>query len=306
MIYTTTLNPSIDYIMRIEELNSGGTNRAYYDNKIPGGKGTMVSKLLDNLNHPTTNIGFLGGFPGAFIVGCLQSMGIAEKFTRIAGDTRINVKLKTDSNVETEINAKGPMITPPEIEAFFAVLDEVTSEDIVILSGSLPYSLPSDFYLQIIERIHPKGARFTIDTIGTTLLDSLKYKPLLIKPNQHELGDIFGQNLMTPEEIYPYGKKCVELGAENVIVSMGAAGAMFFDPETGYYTPGVKGKLINSVGAGDSMIGGFIAGLLGGLTKAEAFRLAVASGSATAFSEDIGSKELIQELMQRIELQEMA
>lgn len=300
MIYTTTLNPSIDYVMRAESIQMGGTNRAYYDNKIPGGKGTMVSKLLKALGHETVNIGFIGGFPGVFVADCLKHMGIEEVFTRIADDTRINVKLKTDDNVETEINAKGPNITKEEIAHFFSVLDQVQEGDIVALSGSIPHSLPGDFYLDIVKVISDKKATFTIDTTGAVLLESLKYKPLLIKPNQHELGAIFEKELLTPEQILPYGIKCLEMGAQHVIVSMGKDGAMFFHEGGAYYALGVKGTLVNSVGAGDSMIGGFIAGLAGGLSSVDAFRLAVASGSATAFSEDIGSRELIERIYEQV------
>lgn len=300
MIYTVTLNPAIDYVMRAGEVKLGETNRAYFDKKLPGGKGAMVSKLLKSLGQSSVNVGFIGGLPGIFIANSLEEMGIAEDFTRIAADTRINVKLKTDDDVETEINAKGPEISETEIEQFFEVIDKVNGEDVVVLSGSLPFSLPKDFYIEIIKHVTTKGGTFTIDTIGEVLLESLPYKPLLIKPNQHELGDIFGKKLTTPEEILPYGKKCLEMGAQHVIVSMGSMGAMFFEPEGVYYAPGLKGELVNSVGAGDSMIGGFIAGLIRGYSKVDAFRLAVASGSATAFSEDIGSVELIEELYTKV------
>lgn len=304
MIYTVSLNPSIDYILRVDRFIEGDLNRAVYDKKIPGGKGIMVSKLLKNLDIESINIGFLGGFPGEYIRKEILKLGIKENFTDIEDDSRINVKLK--SKKESEINASGPNISDSERDDFLNIVRDIKKEDMVILSGSIPKSLPQDFYIDIIEILKENDVEFIIDTSGDVLLESLKYNPYLIKPNIHELSQVFKVDLNNYKEIIPYGKKCLELGAKNVIVSMGKDGAMFFNDRYIYYAPVVKGELVNSVGAGDSMIGGFISGVDNNLSYKDSFKLAVASGTATAFSEDIGSREDIENIYRKVEIIDLA
>lgn len=303
MIYTVSLNPSIDYILRVDRFVEGDLNRAVYDKKIPGGKGIMVSKLLKNLGIDSVNIGFLGGFPGEFIRKEIEKLGIEENFTKVEEDTRINVKLK--SQKESEINAQGPNISQREREEFLNIINSIKKGDMVILSGSIPKSLNRDFYIDIIKILKKNNVTFIIDTSGEVLLESLKYNPYLIKPNIHELSEVFDVDLKDYKEIIPYGKKCLELGSENVIVSMGKDGAMFFNKENIYYAPVVEGKLVNSVGAGDSMIGGFMTGISNNLSYKDSFKLAVASGTATAFSEDIGSREDIENIYKKVKIIEL-
>ena len=298
MIYTVTLNPSIDFIVKVEKLEIGETNRAYYDNKIPGGKGIMVSKLLHSLGLKSINIGFIGGKTGEFIKESLEKINILTDFTEIKNDTRINIKLK--SEMETEINTQGPIINNNEINDFFNKINFLDKKDIVVLSGSIPSSLKDDFYIDIIKKIKNKNLDFIIDTTGNQLMKSLEYKPLLIKPNKNELEELFNIKIDKLEEIKEYGEKLLQLGAENVIVSLGKDGALFFSKDESYYAYPVKGDLVNSVGAGDSMIGGFLYGLNKNLSKLDSFKWAVASGSATAFSEDIGNKEFIEELYLKV------
>lgn len=299
MIYTLTTNPSIDYIMRIDEFTHGATLRSKASEMYPGGKGIMVSKLLKNLGDNPVNIGFLGGFTGDFIKNELEKLGIKESFTEIKGDSRINVKLKYQD--ETEINAEGPHIDEDEVENFFASLKEVKEDDLLVISGSLPKSLDKDFYKEVIRRI---SCKFTIDIANKEVLDYLKYKPVLVKPNKEELGRIFETKIETDEEIISYAKKLIELGAENVIVSLGGEGSIFVDKDRVLKASPIEGKLVNSVGAGDSMVAGFVYGLSHDLSKKDAYKLAVASGTATAFSPDIGSKEKIDESLEKVEVKE--
>ena len=299
MIYTLTTNPSIDYIMRIDEFTHGATLRSKASEMYPGGKGIMVSKLLKNLGDNPVNIGFLGGFTGDFIKNELEKLGIKESFTEIKGDSRINVKLKYQD--ETEINAEGPHIDEDEVENFFASLKEVKEDDLLVISGSLPKSLDKDFYKEVIRRI---SCKFTIDIANKEVLDYLKYKPVLVKPNKEELGKIFETEIETDEEIVYYARKLNELGAENVIVSLGGEGSIFVDKDRVLKASPITGKLVNSVGAGDSMVAGFVYGLSHDLSKKDAYKLAVASGTATAFSPDIGSKEKIDEILEKVEVKE--
>lgn len=299
MIYTLTTNPSIDYVMRIDEFNHGATLRSKASVMYPGGKGIMVSKLLKNLGDDPVNIGFLGGFTGDFIREEIVKLGIKENFTEIKGASRINVKLKYQD--ETEINAEGPHIEEKEVEKFFASLKALKEDDLLVISGSLPKSLDKDFYKEVIGRI---SCKFTIDIANKEVLDYLKYKPVLVKPNKEELGKIFEKEIETDEEIISYAKKLNELGAENVIVSLGGDGSIFVDKDSVLKVGPITGKLVNSVGAGDSMVAGFVYGLSHDLSKKYSYKLAVASGTATAFSPDIGSKEKIDEILEKVEVKE--
>lgn len=299
MIYTITTNPAIDYILRFDKFEDGATIRAKEDEKYPGGKGIMASKILHNLGEKSVNLGFVGGFIGEYIANSIKELGLFENFVRIKENSRINVKLKYDK--ETEINAKGPHISKEEVEKFFDSLEGVDKGDIIVISGSLPYSLDEDFYKKVIEK---SEASFTIDIADKKLLDYLTYKPLLVKPNEEELGKIF-QTEITEDNLVTYARKLNDLGAQNVIVSLGAKGSIFVDENHAYRAKPIDGKLVNSVGAGDSMVGGFVYGCVNNLSKVDAYKLAVACGSATAFSPDIAEKDMIDEILKKVEVEEI-
>lgn len=299
MIYTMTTNPAIDYILRFDKFEDGATIRASEDEKYPGGKGIMASKILHNLGEKPVNLGFVGGFIGEYIANSIRDLGLDEKFVRIKENSRINVKLKYDK--ETEINAKGPKISKEEVEKFFDSLKEIEKGDVIVISGSLPYSLDSDFYKKVIEKTE---ADFTIDIADKKLLDYLAYKPLLVKPNEEELGKIF-QTEITDDNLVEYARKLNELGAKNVIVSLGAKGSIFVDENHAYRAKPIEGKLVNSVGAGDSMVGGFVYGMVNKLEKIDAYKLAVACGTATAFSPDIANRDMINQILNKVEVEEI-
>ena len=299
MIYTITTNPAIDYILRFDKFEDGATIRASEDEKYPGGKGIMASKILHNLGEKPVNLGFVGGFIGEYIANSIRDLGLDEKFVRIKENSRINVKLKYDK--ETEINAKGPKISKEEVEKFFDSLKEIEEGDVIVISGSLPYSLDSDFYKKVIEKTE---ADFTIDIADKKLLDYLAYKPLLVKPNEEELGKIF-QTEINDDNLVEYARKLNELGAKNVIVSLGAKGSIFVDENHVYRAKPIEGKLVNSVGAGDSMVGGFVYGMVNKLEKIDAYKLAVACGTATAFSPDIANRDMINQILNKVEVEEI-
>ncbi|MBC2195064.1 1-phosphofructokinase [Listeria booriae] len=303
MIYTITLNPSVDYIVELDSLELGALNRMENSVKLPGGKGVNVSRILNQLQSDNCALGFLGGFTGGFIQDWLADEGSKSAFTQIADDTRINIKLKHGE--ETEINSMGPNITPAEIARFFESFDVMKAGDIAILSGSIPPSLGSDFYNRIIAKCESMGVEFIIDTTGASLLDTLARKPFLIKPNHHELADLFETSFSSVKDIIPYGKKCLELGAKHVIVSMAGDGALLFVGDKVYQSNTPKGSVKNSVGAGDSMVAGFVGTYEKNNDVLEAFRVAVATGSATAFSTDLATYDAIQKLIPEVEITEL-
>ncbi|MBS5989548.1 1-phosphofructokinase [Anaerococcus hydrogenalis] len=302
MIYTLTLNPSIDYVLRIERFDDGQTIRSKSEEKYPGGKGIMVSKLLKNLGAKSINIGFLGGFTGEFIKNKLENLGIDQEFTKISDDSRINVKLKYDT--ETEINAQGPQIKEEEIEEFLNYLDNLNEDDFVVISGSIPKSLGDDFYRVIVNLLEMNNVRFALDTSGKKLFNLSAYRPFLVKPNKDELGEIFEDSIDSDEKIIKYARKLIDQGAENVIVSLGKDGSIFVDNNMAYKAKPIEGKLINSVGSGDSMVAGYIYGYMKGLSKIDSYKLAIACGSATAFSPDIAEKNLIYQILEKVEVEE--
>lgn len=302
MIYTLTLNPSIDYVLKIDKFEDGQTLRSNTEEKYPGGKGIMVSKLLKNLGENSINIGFLGGFTGDFIRKKLNDLGIEEDFTNIEDDSRINVKLKYET--ETEINAQGPQITEEEIEEFLNYLDQLQEDDFVIISGSIPKSLGDDFYRVIVNLLEMNNVRFALDTSVKKLFKLSSYKPFLVKPNKKELEEIFEDKIDSDEKIVKYARKLIDQGAENVIVSLGKDGSIFVDNSVTYKAKPIEGKLINSVGSGDSMVAGYIFGYMKGLSKLDSYKLAIACGNATAFSPDIAEKELIDDIFKKVELEE--
>ncbi|MET3210276.1 UNVERIFIED_CONTAM: 1-phosphofructokinase [Paenibacillus sp. PvR008] len=298
MIYTVTLNPSIDYIVEVDDLKLGDLNRMKRDLKLPGGKGINVSRILYQLGADSTAIGFLGGFTGRFINDTLREESIKTNFVIIEDDTRINIKLKHGD--ETEINGLGPAIRELEADALVQKLSGLQKNDIVVLSGSIPPSLGGDFYDRLISVCQQTGAEFVIDTTGEALMKALVHKPLLVKPNHHELAELFGVTINSKEEIVTYGRKLLEAGAKNVLISMAGEGALLITADEVYHANVPAGTVKNSVGAGDSMIAGFVGtlALLG--DPIEAFRAGVASGSATAFSDDLATREKIEQLRPQV------
>lgn len=302
MIYTVTFNPSLDYIVRLDSFTAGEINRVNYEQVLAGGKGINVSIVLQNLGQKSTALGFLAGFTGEEIKNQLSGFGVKSDFVQLKkGFSRINVKAKAES--ETEINGQGPDISEAEREQLFHQLDKLTADDTLVLAGSIPKTLPDDIYQKIMARLDGKGIRIIVDAEKKLLLNVLQYHPFLIKPNNHELGDMFGVTLTSDEEILTYARKLQEKGAQNVLISMAGDGAILLTADgKSYKSPAPKGKLINSVGAGDSMVAGFITGFTesnGNLEKA--FHMGVATGSASAFSENLATRPEVEALLATIE-----
>ncbi|OJG88564.1 1-phosphofructokinase family hexose kinase [Enterococcus silesiacus] len=298
-----TLNPSIDYIVHVEGLKLGDLNRMTNDFKLPGGKGINVSRILKRIQAESTALGFLGGFTGNFISDWLTKEQIQTNFTMVQEDTRINIKLKSET--ETEINGLGPAISNEEMQDLKQALSAISSDDVVVLSGSTPATLRTGFYEELIQIIKDKEADFVIDTTGKDLLNALPQKPLLIKPNNHELAELFGVEFQTMEDILPFGERLLEDGAQHVIISMAGDGALLFTKNGIYRSNVLKRPLKNSVGAGDSMIAGFVGTFAKNNDPIEAFKWGVACGSATAFSDDLASTDLINELISEVEIEKI-
>lgn len=294
MIYTLTFSPAIDYIMRIEKVNWGKTNRSSFEEIQFGGKGINVSTILANLGYETVALGFIAGFTGEALNRAISERGIHTDFICLKnGNTRINVKLKSD--IETEINAQGPDISNEDIEKLYEKLEKIKEGDTFVLAGSVPASLPQNIYETILSRLSGRGIRFVVDATGELLTSVLKYHPFLIKPNRAELEEICACKLDTDEKLIKAAKELQKIGAINVLVSLGADGALLID-EFGkaHRKQAIKGKVLNTVGAGDSMVAGFIAGVERGYEYA--LSLGSAAGSATAFSSGLASKEDIMAL----------
>ncbi|MGL9728473.1 1-phosphofructokinase [Enterococcus sp. DIV0756] len=300
MIYTVTLNPSIDYIVHIDQLVIGDVNRMKSDLKLPGGKGINVSRILKRINNDSTALGFLGGFTGSFIKEWLEKETIQTNFTTVSDDTRINIKLKASE--ETEINGQGPTVSVKEMADLKKILGNLSSSDIVVLSGSKPASVPTGFYQELIEIIKAQGASFVIDTTGADLMDALEKKPLLVKPNNHELADLYQTTFNSVEDIYPFGQRLLDEGAQHALVSMAGDGALLFTNEGIYRSNVLKRSVKNSVGAGDSMIAGFVGNFTKTKNAVEAFKWGVACGSATTFSDDLATADFIQELLPEVKI----
>lgn len=296
MIYTVTFNPSLDYIVSMNGFELGKTNRTTEERMFPGGKGINVSIVLSHLGVDNTALGFTAGFTGTQIEKEIQKLGLRTDFIHIKqGFSRINVKLKDFDG--TEINGMGPKIDPEAVALLYEKLDRLNSGDFLVLAGSIPKSLPDSIYSTIMERLAQKGVLFVVDATGDLLLHVLKFRPFLIKPNNHELGELFGAVLKTREEVVPYAKKLQEKGARNVLVSMAGQGAVLAD-ETGavHMLPAPKGTLINAVGAGDSMVAGFLAGWSEKEDYGYAFRMGISAGSASAFSEQLATRQEIEQV----------
>ncbi|WP_060680973.1 1-phosphofructokinase [Virgibacillus halodenitrificans] len=300
MIYTLTLNPSLDYILQMDQVHLGELNRTSSEAKYPGGKGINVSQVLNTLGVQSEALGFLGGFTGKYIEDYLQSKQIKTNFVYVEEDTRINVKLR--ANEETEINAKGPAITEANLKELERRISNLTSEDMLILAGSIPSSLPSTIYEKLVKLCHQNGAAFVVDAEGDLLKKVLPYQPFLIKPNHHELGDLFNVTISSCEDAIPYGRELVKQGAQHVIVSLAGEGAVFISKDVCYIATVPKGEVKGSVGAGDSMVAGFVATYLKTRAVKEAFQYSVAAGSATTFSNGLCSKEKVESLLPQVKL----
>ena len=300
MIYTITFNPALDYIVKMDEFNLGHVNRSNNEFVYAGGKGINVSIVLNNLEVKSKALGFIAGFTGDEIERRVREFGCHTEFIKLKeGMSRINVKIKAD--VESEINGGGPDISSEALEELYKKLDTLTAGDILVLAGSIPKTMPTDVYERIMERLQEKDVKFIVDTTGESLLKVLRYNPFLIKPNHHELGELFGVKLNNKEEVIEYAKKLKDMGAQNVIISMAGDGAVLIDSNGGVVTSNVpKGVVKNSVGAGDSMVAGFIAGYLNSGKIEDGFKLGVATGSASAFSEGLATKDYVYELLEQV------
>lgn len=292
MIYTLTFNPSLDYILQVNNFQEGTINKTTYEKILPGGKGINVSIVLSNLGFPNTALGFVAGFTGKEIEDRLKKYKCTTDFIHVDGISRINIKMK--SNSETEINGQGPKIQEKAIQKLFEKLDQLKKEDILIISGSIPKTLPENMYEQIMKHLQGKGILIVIDAVKDLLKNALKYKPFLIKPNHHELAELFETNIDSKTKAIQYARKLKKLGAQNVLVSMAEQGAILIDAQDKEHTAqAYPGTVINSVGAGDSMVAGFLAGYLETKDYKYALHKGIAAGCASTFSEDLATKEAI-------------
>ena len=303
MIYTVTLNPSIDYIVRLDKVLIGSVNRMDSDDKFAGGKGINVSRVLKRLGIENTATGFIGGFTGKFITDTLKKEGISSHFVEVEQDTRINVKIKADA--ETEINGPGPEISSQKLEELEKFLSSLTSEDTVVFAGSSPKNLGNVVYKELIGLTRKTGAQVVCDFEGQTLLDSLEFEPLLVKPNNHELGDIFGVKLESLDQIESYARQILDKGAQHVIISMAGDGALLVTRDGAYFAKPIKGNVKNSVGAGDSMVAGFTGEFVRSGDVIQAFKWGVACGTATTFSDDLATADYIKEIYEKVEVEKI-
>lgn len=304
MIYTVTVNPALDYVLQLKKVNSGEVNRTDNYSFLAGGKGINVSQVLNQLNVENTAWGFVGGFTGKELVRQLNQKRIVNDFVTISGDTRVNIKIHAEK--ETEINAAGPQVTDQEITAFKSRLDDLKEGDIVIMSGSLTPSLGTDFYQKLLPTIKEAGAEFVVDTTGQALLDTLKYEPLVIKPNHHELAALFNTTFDSSDVMLEYAQKLLDMGAQNVMISMAGDGGYLLTKDHVYYAKGAIGTAVNSVGAGDSMIAGFVGTYFKTGNPEESFKVGMACGAATAFTKDIAVKSQIEAVLPQIKVEQIS
>ena len=300
MIYTVTFNPSLDYIVTVPHFTSGMVNRTSEEKIFPGGKGINVSMVLKNLGLENTALGFYAGFTGNELERLIREKGIRADFIPVKeGMTRINVKMRSDE--ESEINGQGPAISKADIKTLYEKLDRLSDGDVLVMAGSIPDVMPQTIYMDIMKYLADKDLKIVVDATRDLLVNVLQYHPFLIKPNNHELGEIFDVELLTRESVVPYAKKLQEKGARNVLVSMAGEGAVLVAEDGSVYdTPAPKGELKNGVGAGDSMVAGFMAGWMEKHEYRHAFHMGVASGSASAFSENLATKEEIAGVYQQV------
>ena len=299
MIYTLTFNPALDYIVGVNDFRTGQINRTCSEKIPPGGKGINVSIVLSNLGYDSTALGFVAGFTGDDIEKLMKQYGCGTDFIHVEnGFSRINLKMKSDN--ETEINGQGPHIGEPDIEKLYKKLGKLEDGDTLIISGSIPNTLPGDIYEQIIEKIKEKRVHIIVDAEKELMTKILKYHPFLVKPNNHELGEIYGVKLSKKEDVIPYAKKLQDSGAQNVLVSMAGEGAVFISQSGEVFcSDAPKGVLVNSVGAGDSMVAGFVAGWIETKDYHKAFRMGLASGSASAFSTELATRTEVETLLEK-------
>ena len=299
MVYTVTFNPAVDYVVQTDEIAVGGVNRSKSEKIYYGGKGINVSMVLSELGVKSKALGFVAGFTGDAIEKGVAEKGVETDFVHLEnGFSRINVKIKAEK--ETELNGQGPAIDDKALNALFEKLDRLSDGDTLVLAGSIPSSMPADIYEKILERLQNKNIKAVVDATKDLLMNVLKYKPFLIKPNNHELGEMFGVTLKTNAEIEEYARKLKDMGARNVLVSMAGDGALLLDENGKVHVCGVcKGTVKNSVGAGDSMVAGFVAGSVNGDYE-YALKLGTAAGGATAFSDGLAEKALIDELIKQL------
>ncbi|MCM3573836.1 MULTISPECIES: 1-phosphofructokinase [Mesobacillus] len=300
MIYTLTLNPSVDYIVEADEIHLGSLNRSSNETKLPGGKGINVSRVLRSLGVDSKATGFIGGFTGRYVEEFLNSEDVQTSFVNVEGDTRINIKLKAGS--ETEINARGPEISGKAISSLKEQIKQLGKGDYLVLAGSIPSSMPDSIYEEIVQICKDTGAEVIVDAEGDLLKNILVHGPFLIKPNHHELGQFFNKEITEADEAIFYGKKLVEAGAKNVIVSLAEKGAVYINENKAYKADVPQGEVKSSVGAGDSMVAGFLAQYLKTGDRKEAFRYSVASGSATAFSIGLCTPEKVERLLHEVKI----
>ena len=305
MIYTVTFNPSLDYIVSVSDFKLGLTNRTDSELLLPGGKGINVSTVLQNLGIANTAFGFTAGFVGEEVRKEVEQLGVKAEFISLdEGVSRINLKLKSIDG--TEINGMGPKISAEKVQELMEKLDTLKEGDVLFLAGSIPSSMPDDMYEKIMARLDGKGVMIVVDATRDLLVNVLKYHPFLVKPNNHELGEIFGVELKNRQDVIPYGKKLQEKGARNVLISMAGEGAVLV-AENGqvFEKPAPKGTLVNGVGAGDSMVAGFTGKLATTGDVIEAFKWGVACGTATTFSDDLATADYIKETYEKVEVEKL-
>lgn len=300
MIYTVTFNPSLDYIVTLNQLNKGTINRTEEEIIFCGGKGINVSIVLNNLGHKSRALGFIAGFTGREIARRMTETGCESDFIELAdGLSRINVKIRAKE--ESEINGQGPIITDDALSSLFKQLETLEAADILVLAGSIPSTMPNDIYEKIMAHLAGRNIKIIVDATSSLLINVLKYGPFLIKPNNHELAEIFNAELKTDDDIIFYAKKLQEQGARNVIISLAGDGAIMLTENGDIYKSAVpKGQLVNSVGAGDSMVAGFTAGYLETKDLYTAFKMGVATGSASAFSSELATRPEVESLLKTI------
>ena len=296
MIYTVTFNPSLDYIVTVDNFTTGRVNRTTTEFMYPGGKGINVSTVLKNLGYDNIALGFEAGFTGEEIIRRISDMGIIHDFIHVDnGLSRINVKIRSDN--ESEINGQGPAIEADHINKLYQRFDKLKNGDILVLAGSIPTVMPDSMYMDIMKYLKGRNIKIVVDATKDLLVNVLEYRPFLIKPNNHELGEIFGVELKTRDEVVEYAKRLQKMGAVNVLVSMAGEGAVLVAEDGSIFkTPAPKGVVKNSVGAGDSMVAGFIAGYLNSGNYVEAFKMGVCTGSASAFSDMLATKAEVEAL----------
>lgn len=300
MIYTITFNPALDYITQVENFKIGKINRTKVEKILPGGKGLNVSIVLNNLKIKNTAIAFIGGFTGEELKNKIENYGIGTDFIKVTdGITRINIKINSDE--ETAINGQGPQIMEKEIKELLEKIDKMKNNDIVVISGNIPNGVPKTIYETICEKLAKKEILYIVDATRELLINVLRYKPFLIKPNKEEIEETFNVKLNNIEEIKTYARKLQEMGAQNVLVSLGGEGALLISKDKKeYYSKAPKGKVINTVGAGDSMVAGFLTGFLKTNKYENAFKMGIATGSASAFSENLATEEDVEKILHQM------